>query len=131
MEWFIKALRQFSDFEGRARRKEYWMFRLFWILLGLVVLMIDGQVRRNVSDWGFYFTLSYVLVMVVPLIAVSVRRLHDTGKSGWFYLLGFVPLGDVVLLVFFCTESTYGENEYGPNPKGIGNRDEIANLGVQ
>lgn len=105
------VLGQYAGFEGRARRSEYWFFSLFFFLVLFVVAIVDGVLGT--------FPLLYLLVvlgLILPSIAVGVRRLHDTGKTGWFYLLGLVPFGGFVLLVFFCMDSQPA-NQYGPSPK--------------
>ncbi len=111
-------MRQFADFEGRARRTEYWMFTLFYMLMlvaTMFLMMIGGDAAASMGSILF---LGVALVHLIPGISVAVRRLHDTGKSGWLYLVGFIPLvGSIILLVFFCTEGQVGPNEYGPDPK--------------
>ncbi|MBC7679022.1 MAG: DUF805 domain-containing protein [Pseudorhodobacter sp.] len=107
---------KYADFSGRARRSEYWFWTLA-VFLGYVVAAILTQIA------GIFEVLLvlFYLAVLVPTIAVGVRRLHDTGKSGWFILLGLIPLvGGIVLLVFTVSDSTPGDNEYGPNPKGVG-----------
>lgn len=112
MEWFLKVIRQYADFNGRARRKEYWMFFLFNIIFSIVVSMIDGFLGT------FILGIFYALALFIPGLAVAVRRLHDTGKSGWWLFIGFVPLiGFIWLLVLMMTEGDQGDNEYGPDPK--------------
>lgn len=113
MEWYLKALRQYADFEGRARRKEYWMFTLFNLIFAILAMVIGGLLETGAV---FYFI--YVLATLIPNLSVSVRRLHDVGKSGWMYLVAIIPLvGFIWLLVLFVTDSQPGDNEYGPNPK--------------
>jgi uncharacterized membrane protein YhaH (DUF805 family) len=113
MEWYLKALRQYADFEGRARRKEYWMFTLFNLIFAILAVVIDGLIGT-----GAIIYLFYVLATIIPNLSVSVRRLHDVGKSGWMYLVALIPLvGFIWLLVLFATDSQPGDNEYGPNPK--------------
>jgi uncharacterized membrane protein YhaH (DUF805 family) len=113
MEWYLKALRQYADFEGRARRKEYWMFTLFNLIFAILAVVIDGLIGT-----GAIIYLFYVLATIIPNLSVSVRRLHDVGKSGWMYLVALIPLvGFIWLLVLFTTDSQPGDNEYGPNPK--------------
>jgi uncharacterized membrane protein YhaH (DUF805 family) len=113
MEWYLKALRQYADFEGRARRKEYWMFTLFNLIFAILAVVIDGLIGT-----GAIIYLFYVLGTLIPNLSVSVRRLHDVGKSGWMYLVALIPLvGFIWLLVLFTTDSQPGDNEYGPNPK--------------
>ena len=113
MNWYLKCLNQYADFKGRARRKEYWMFVLFNALVSIVVEGIGYVI-------GLDFLVSlYALAVFIPMLAVSVRRLHDIGKSGWWYLLGFIPLvGSIILLIWYCKDSTEA-NEWGPNPKDI------------
>lgn len=113
MEWYLKALRQYADFEGRVRRKEYWMFTLFNLIFAILAVVIDGLIGT-----GAIIYLFYVLATLIPNLSVSVRRLHDVGKSGWMYLVALIPLvGFIWLLVLFTTDSQPGDNEYGPNPK--------------
>jgi len=113
MEWYLKALRQYADFEGRARRKEYWMFTLFNLIFAILAVVIDGLIGT-----GAIIYLLYVLGTLIPNLSVSVRRLHDVGKSGWMYLVALIPLvGFIWLLVLLTTDSQPGDNEYGPNPK--------------
>ena len=119
MEWFRKALYNYSDFAGRAHRTEFWFFMLFYILLVIVASFVDGML--NTVFWGGslgLFSGLVQLVLVVPYLAVAVRRLHDTNRSGWWLLLHFVPLLGLVLLVFYLLEGTPGSNDYGPNPWG-------------
>lgn len=113
MEWYLKVLRQYADFSGRARRKEYWMAGLINLLISLVISMIDNLL------FGYpILSLLYWLFIVIPFLAVTVRRLHDVGKSGWWYLIIFVPIiGVIWLLVLLVTDSMPGENKWGPSPK--------------
>lgn len=122
MNWYLQVLRNYANFSGRARRTEYWMFALFNTIFAIVAIVLDNVlgITADGIPYGPIYGL-YVLAILIPSIAVGVRRLHDVGKSGWFYLIAFVPLiGGIWLLVLFVTDSTPGTNEYGPNPKGIG-----------
>lgn len=110
MKWYLKAIKQYADFSGRARRKEYWMFTLFNTLFATVCIML--------SQYGIFYTL-YILFAIIPSLAVAVRRLHDIGKSGWFNFIAFIPFGGIVLLIWFCQDSQVGTNKWGKNPKGI------------
>ena len=113
MNWYLDVLKKYAVFNGRARRKEYWMFILFYFIIAVVLSIIEAFV-------GIVGVLSglYGLAMLIPGIAVGVRRLHDTNRSGWWLLIGLVPLiGAIVLLVFFVQDSQAGENQHGPNPK--------------
>ncbi len=117
MQWFMEALRKYADFSGRSRRKEYWFFVLFYLIIYLVLAIVDTVILGS-EGIGLLTTL-FALAMLIPGIAVSVRRLHDTGRSGWWILIGFIPLiGVIVLLVFYFQDSQPGQNDYGPNPKG-------------
>lgn len=113
MNWYLDVLKKYAVFNGRARRKEYWMFFLFNIIIAVVLGIIEGIVGGP----GVLGAL-YGLAVLLPSIGVSIRRLHDTDRSGWWLLIGLVPLiGAIVLLVFFVQDSQAAENQYGPNPK--------------
>ena len=127
MEWMLLPLRRYADFSGRSRRKEYWMFALFnlLIMLGIAILagMFGGLTGDNAgasSLSGIFIILFgiYALAILVPALAVQVRRFHDQDKSGWFVLLNFIPyIGGLIVFVFMCLDGTKGENRYGPDPK--------------
>jgi uncharacterized membrane protein YhaH (DUF805 family) len=119
MNWYLQALKKYADFSGRARRKEYWFFVLFYIIILIALMILDGFVGTNIAGAGFgILTGIYMLAVLIPGIAVSVRRLHDTGRSGWWLLIDLVPLvGAIVLLVFMVIDSQPGQNAYGPSPK--------------
>jgi uncharacterized membrane protein YhaH (DUF805 family) len=115
MNWYLDVLKKYAVFSGRARRQEYWMFYLFYIIVAVVLGIVDG-----VLGTGGILGLLYVLGTLLPLFGVSIRRLHDTDRSGWWLLIGLVPaVGAIVLLVFFVLDSTPGENRFGSNPKGV------------
>jgi uncharacterized membrane protein YhaH (DUF805 family) len=119
MEWFLLAWKRGAEFSGRSRRKEYWMFQLFNFLVVLFILVLaliaGGDAAVKLGP-GCCFV--YCLVAFVPTLAVTVRRLHDIGRSGYWYFISFVPLvGGIVLLVFTVLDSDPERNEYGPNPK--------------
>ena len=122
MEWYIGVLKKYAVFTGRARRKEYWMFILFNCIVGFAIGLVGG-ILGVMSDTLSGITIAilclYCLAILIPALAVTVRRLHDTGRSGWWLLISFVPLiGSLILLVFYVLDSQPGDNEYGPNPKG-------------
>lgn len=123
MEWYIKVINSYSDFNGRARRKEYWMFTLWNIIFALLASLLDysfGIVYPLVGYGPLY--IAYALFVLVPGIAVAIRRLHDTGKSGWMYLVAFIPIaGWIWLLILFVTEGNEGNNAYGEDPKQFEN----------
>ena len=120
MNWYIKVLKKYAVFSGRARRKEYWMFVLFNFIFGLVASLIDlgiGLLTFAVFGFGI-LSILYAVAVFVPGLAVSVRRLHDVGKSGWYLLIILIPIaGPIWLLVLVCMDSQPGHNAYGPNPK--------------
>ncbi len=115
------CLSKYVDFSGRARRSEYWYFALFGFLVGIVTGVLDAILGTDYdgSSGGLINTLGS-LALFLPSLAVAVRRLHDTDRSGWWILLGLIPIiGWIVLIVWFCTDSK-ADNQYGPNPKGSG-----------
>jgi uncharacterized membrane protein YhaH (DUF805 family) len=145
MKWYIKCIRQYADFKGRARREEYWMFTLFNFLISMVLLIpfflvviplaLEGGYSDIIEgDTAILLALApvilYGLFILLPNLAVCVRRFHDTGKSGWLYFVicvaGQIPyigfIASIYSLVVCCTDSQYGENKWGPNPKGLGNK---------
>ena len=119
MSWFVEALKKYAVFSGRSRRKEYWYFVLF-VIISTVLNIIDGLIGaydRTATGVGLLSSI-FSLAILIPSIAVTVRRLHDTDRSGWWVLISLVPfIGWIVLLVFTVQESTPGTNRYGPNPK--------------
>ena len=118
MDWYLKVLKNYVGFEGRARRTEYWMFFLFNIIIAIVLGIVDGVVGTRTSGGFGILGGLYSLAVLLPGIAVGIRRLHDTDKSGWWMLIGFVPLiGAIVLIIFFATEGNGGSNQYGADPK--------------
>ncbi len=117
MNWYLKGLRNYAVFSGRAQRMEYWMFGLFYIIFAIVIGIIESIFGIGEAGSGLLSGL-FVLAMLIPSLAVTFRRLHDTDRSGWWLLIGFVPLiGSIVILVFMIQDSQPGENQYGTNPK--------------
>ena len=113
MNWYLEVLKKYAVFNGRARRTEYWMFVLFNIIISFVLGFVEGLVGGP-----GVIGLLYGLAVLIPGIAVAVRRLHDTDRSGWWLLIAFVPIiGAIVLLVFMVQDSKSGQNQYGTNPK--------------
>jgi uncharacterized membrane protein YhaH (DUF805 family) len=118
MNWYLEVLKKYAVFNGRARRKEYWMFVLGNLIVAIIASVLDSVLfgSKTVGLGPLY--LIYMLAVLVPGLAVSVRRLHDVGKSGWFILIAFIPIvGPIWLLVLTCMDGQPGENPYGPNPK--------------
>ncbi len=122
MDWFLTVVRDhYADFSGRARRQEYWMFTLvsgaigLSMYIGAFVLMSVSEVLGGILFLGYFL---FALGLFLPSLAVAVRRLHDTGRSGWWYLIALVPLlGSLIVLYFLVIEGDAGPNAYGPDPK--------------
>lgn len=115
MNWYLGCWKKYAEFSGRARRQEFWMFVLFNGLASVALGVVDGILGTNGALGGLYS-----LAVLIPFLAVSVRRLHDTDRSGWWILVNIIPLiGAIILLVFLCSDSKPGENRFGANPKGM------------
>jgi len=115
MEYFMEAMRRYTDFSGRTRRKDFWMFILFYAIFYVICAVVDGVIGT-----APIVTTLFSLAMLIPSISIAARRLHDTGRSGWWQLIALIPLiGAIVLLVFYVLDSHQGENDYGPNPKEL------------
>ncbi len=128
MNYYLKVLKNYAVFTGRATRSEYWYFALFNMIFAIVAMIIDKILGTNFKfdslyggasslPYGWVYVM-YGLAVLIPGFAVMVRRLHDVGKSGWMFLVCLIPLaGAIWLLVLLCTDSKPGENKWGPNPK--------------
>lgn len=151
MEWMLMPLKRYADFSGRSRRKEYWMYTLFLIIVAVVVGVVEGVLglSQMVGPYG-PITALFALATLVPNIAVSVRRLHDTNRSGWWILLPIIPyavvaflllsgnlamagiagmvalVAVIALLVFMVLDGTKGDNRFGPDPKGADHQEVFA-----
>lgn len=113
MNYYLECFKKYATFTGRARRKEYWMFVLFNVIASIILGIIE-----SLCGIPFILTSLYALAVLIPNIAVIVRRLHDTGRSGAWWWIMFVPfIGGIWLLVLMCLDSEPTENQYGPNPK--------------
>ena len=121
MNWYLQALKQYAVFKGRARRKEYWFFALFNLIVSIVLTVVDYMTGSLDPELGVGLLSGiYSLAILIPSLAVTVRRLHDTDRTGWWVLIAFIPfIGAIVLLVFMLLDSKPGDNRYGPNPKGV------------
>lgn len=123
MKWYLKVLQQYADFNGRARRKEYWYFFLINFLISFGIAFIGGILGFMNPESSLAFLPSalamiYGIAVFIPGLAVGVRRLHDTNRSGWWMLIGLIPLiGSIILIIFFVEDSQPGTNRYGENPK--------------
>ncbi|WP_371537035.1 DUF805 domain-containing protein [Streptomyces sp. NBC_01023] len=115
MNWYLDVLKNYVGFSGRARRQEYWMFTLFSIIISVVLAIISMAVLD--SNW---LSGLYTLAVLLPTLAVTVRRLHDTGRSGGWIFIALVPLvGWIILLVFLVLEGERQSNSHGPDPKAV------------
>jgi uncharacterized membrane protein YhaH (DUF805 family) len=121
MDWYLGVLKQYAVFKGRARRKEYWFFILFNLIASLLLTLVDFMTGSLDAELGMGLLSGlYSLAVLIPSLAVTVRRLHDTDRTGWWLLIGLIPLiGAIVLLVFMLLDSQPGDNEYGASPKAV------------
>lgn len=119
MSWFIIALKKYATFSGRARRKEYWFFVLFYIVFAIVATLIDTTTGSYDPSMGIGMLGAILAIgLFVPSLAVSVRRLHDTDRSGWWLLIALIPIiGAIWFIVLMVFDSTPGNNRFGANPK--------------
>ena len=130
MEWYSLAFQRYADFSGRSRRKEYWYFTLFNGIVSMILSVIDGAVGSQLGTVGI-LSLLYSLVVFIPSLAVAVRRLHDTNRSGWNLLWALLPIvGAIVLLVFMLQDSEQGSNKWGASPK-YGYDEDIESIGQE
>ena len=114
MSWYVMVLKKYVVFEGRARRKEYWYFALISFIISLILSLIDWAIGMNI------LVTIYGLAVLLPALGVSVRRLHDIGRSGWWIFINLIPLiGLIIWLVFMFKDSQPGTNQYGPSPKAV------------
>lgn len=111
MEYFVRALKKYAEFSGRATRTEYWMYALFYIIFYIVASLIDGLLNT------YFITSILSLALAIPSISVTARRLHDTGRTGWWQLISLIPLIGIIVLIVFLVQDSHEDNEYGPNPK--------------
>jgi len=116
MNWYLKVLNQYMDFNGRARRKEYWMFTLYSAIISILLNILGATLKTTLLSTLYSFA------VMIPSLAVGVRRMHDVGKSGWFLI---IPFYNIFLA---CTEGDQGSNEYGPDPKNP--TDELEEIGT-
>ena len=125
MEWYLKVMKEnYSNFSGRARRKEFWMWYLFYVIVLIVAMILDGVLGTGfeigygaTTPYGWVYMIA-ALAHLIPGLAVNVRRLHDVGKSGWFLFIALIPfVGAIWLLILSCSDGESGDNAYGSNPK--------------
>ena len=138
MNWYLKVLKQYADFKGRARRKEFWMFTLVHFIIVFLLAFLMGFSSGGFDEGGepsviaISLLIIYALGTIIPTLAVTVRRLHDIGKSGTWYFISFIPyIGSFWLLILMCMDGKSGRNKWGENPKGIGNDSAINEIGKE
>jgi len=107
MDYFIGALKKYADFSGRARRKEYWMFVLIYMVINIILAILGLDIISMIVG----------LALLIPSISIGARRLHDTGRSGWWQLIYFVPLIGLIVMIVFLVQDSHDDNDYGINPK--------------
>jgi uncharacterized membrane protein YhaH (DUF805 family) len=118
LDYYLEVLRKYAVFSGRARRAEYWMFVLINFIISAVLFVVDSALGFNSGGSVGVLGGIYSLAVLLPSLAVTCRRLHDTGRSGWWMLIGIIPIiGAIILIVFLVQDSNAGGNDYGPNPK--------------
>jgi uncharacterized membrane protein YhaH (DUF805 family) len=114
VKWYLAPLKNYAGFSGRSRRKEYWMFALCNTVIATLLTIIDLAIKTNL------LSTIYVLAVIIPSLALVFRRLHDTGRSAWWILIGLIPIvGVVVMFVFMASNGQRGDNPYGPDPKMV------------
>lgn len=120
MEYFVDALKKYVEFNGRARRKAFWMYVLIYFLIAFAVSIVEAVISGATGTEINLISALLTLGLLLPSLAIGARRLHDIGHSGWWQLIGIIPLvGFIVLIIFYVRDSQPGDNEYGPNPKQI------------
>ncbi len=111
MEHFLDAFKKYADFSGRATRQQYWMFVLFYLIIYIALSVIDAVLQV------FVLGLIFSLALFIPSISIAARRLHDTGRTGWWQLIYLIPLIGLIVMIVFLVQDSHDENQYGPNPK--------------
>ncbi|GAA0955032.1 DUF805 domain-containing protein [Kribbella koreensis] len=118
MHWFTDVIKKYAEFSGRARRQEFWMFVLFSWIISIVLNVIDRILGTTNGTGSGLLASIFSLAILIPSLAVAARRLHDTGRSGyWLFLIFAIVIGWIILLVFYIQEGNAGDNQYGPDPK--------------
>jgi uncharacterized membrane protein YhaH (DUF805 family) len=126
------VLRQkYATFHGRARRSEFWFFVLFSAIARTIADVIDAVIHTGNSTTGGLVSTLVELALLVPTLAVGARRLHDTGRSGWWWLIALIPFVGIIVLIVFWVQDSRGDNQYGPNPKGLGGAEQGYGLGYR
>lgn len=113
MEFFLRAYKNYANFQGRDTRQQYWMFYLFYMIASIILNILDGIIGTDGLLAGVF-----AFASLVPAIAIATRRLHDIGKSGWWQLIILIPLiGAIVLIVFLAKQGMMGDNQFGNDPR--------------
>jgi uncharacterized membrane protein YhaH (DUF805 family) len=129
MKWYFKVIYHYFDFSGRSRRKEFWIFTLFNAILTLLLSLLDTVFETYIFTTIFFM---YYLVMFIPSLSLLLRRVHDSGKSGWFIFVVLIPIiGWIWLLFLLCSEGEHQSNLWGENPKGVENDRLINQIGKE
>ena len=133
MKWYLHCIKNYTNFSGRARRKEYWMFVLFNILIVITLAFLSDFINELTHSESSYLIVGiYMLFIIIPYLAVAVRRLHDINKSGFYWFVRVIPLiGPIWLLVLLVEDSYAGTNKYGANPKQRMPKDSIDLIGKE
>lgn len=121
MSWYLKCKKNYTNFKGRARRKEYWIFQLINIIFLLFLYILDLKLNTGTiinNRYIGFFSFIYEIFILLPTLSVTVRRLHDIGRSGSWIFISFIPIVGVIwLIILMCVEGSVFDNEYGSNPK--------------
>ena len=117
MHGYLAVLRKYARFKGRTRRREYWQFVLFNVWIAVALFLVDTMVRGMTGVTLALAELAYGAAVLLPSVAVTVRRLHDTSRSGWWLVVGLIPVAGFVLIFLLAQDSAPSRNRYGPNPK--------------
>ncbi|MEO8516184.1 MAG: DUF805 domain-containing protein [Flavobacterium sp.] len=133
IDWYKKVMfENYANFSGRARRSEYWYYILMNVIIFIFSIILCAcldSISESLAEVGIGILLLYFLAIVIPSLAVLVRRLHDIDKSGWYYFIRFIPIiGPIWLLIMLCTNGIQGRNNYGDDPKQI--YDETDDIGI-
>ena len=110
MEYFKAAFKQYADFNGRTKRKDYWMFVLFYLLFNIAAKLLDWSLNVD------FVSVIYSLILLLPCLSMSARRLHDTGRTGWWQLIMLIPIIGLLVLIYFYIQNSQGDNQYGYKP---------------
>lgn len=119
MQWYVAVLKKYAVFEGRSRRKEYWMFQLWSLVFTFALMIVDAMAGMFDQESGFgVLSGIYLVAVLIPNLSVGCRRLHDINRSGWWQLIGLIPIiGTIIMIVWCATDGNAGDNRFGSDPK--------------